>query len=201
MPLPSCGNCTGMHAHALANHRAFREGIGYHVQRIALMWCLNWSLPGHNLRPENGMEAEPITPTGNTDTTGPAAVGARPRQLTRRAYNKHVQHRYPGDYNNRTRAGRRVMKLVKIFAAALGGMLTERQLLAVHRAAVMQAMLEDTRARRVSGDTSISVEEVLRLDNAAINALRAIGLHEVEGPAPAPASQSLFDIIKEHGAS
>jgi hypothetical protein len=46
----------------------------------------------------------------------------------------------------------------------------------VDRAATLYALAEDARARRLAGDTVISLEDVVRVDNAAQRAVRMLGI-------------------------
>ena len=149
-----------------------------------------------------GITSEASEETGNLAARVLAAAAERkaapdkqPGRLSRYAYQKYLKHRYPGDHDKRTRGGQRVSKLVKVFAAALGNHLTERQLIAVHRAAGLLALAEDVRTRRISGDTSFSIDEVLRLDHAVTTALRALGLHDIEPPAE-PEQKSLGSLLR-----
>jgi hypothetical protein len=80
------------------------------------------------------------------------------------------------DLDGRTRAARRARDLAAAFAADLGGTLTAAQRLAVDRAAALCALAEDARARRLAGDTTISLEDVVRVDNAAQRAVRMLGI-------------------------
>lgn len=59
---------------------------------------------------------------------------------------------------------------------ALGGSLTEGQQIAVERAASLVALAEDSRARRLAGDMSISLNDIARLDNVASRAVSALAL-------------------------
>lgn len=81
-----------------------------------------------------------------------------------------------GHLDMRTRAGKRTTALAKTFAAELGGQLTSAQRLAVERAATLVAIAEDARIRRLAGDTSVSLQDIVRLDNNANRAMRALGL-------------------------
>src|SRR5262245_17389919 len=122
------------------------------------------------------MEAQQID--ANTTKT-------RPGTLTRRTYLRHVRHRTLADLDKRSRGGRRALQLVKFFEAQLNGEITEAQRMAIARAAAMQAIAEDALIRRVNGDTTISHEDVVRLDHSAERALRMLGIGvKVEPPSP-----------------
>src|SRR5262245_20580113 len=78
--------------------------------------------------------------------------------------------------DQRTIAARRIATLVAMWTAQLGGKLTDGKLIAVERAASLVALAEDARARRLSGDLSISLNDVARLDNSANRAVNALSL-------------------------
>jgi len=78
--------------------------------------------------------------------------------------------------DQRTRAAKRITALARTWAAALGDKLTNGQRIAIERAATLTALAEDARVRRLSGDLSISLEDIARLDNTANRAVRALGL-------------------------
>jgi hypothetical protein len=105
------------------------------------------------------------------------------------------QHRYPGEFNKRCRAGKRVVRLVKDLVAELGIDPTPVQRLAIERAATLQAISEDLMIRRVSGDTAITLDEVLRADHAARHALRAIGITKVRPAKRVTTLPALDEII------
>jgi len=115
----------------------------------------------------------------------------RPGTLTRRTYLRHVRHRTIKDIDRRSRGGRRALQLIKQFTAELGGEITEAQRMAVARASIAQALAEDASVRRLNGDESVSLEDVVRLDNAADRARRAL-TDEAEPSEQAPTLGSLL---------
>jgi hypothetical protein len=80
------------------------------------------------------------------------------------------------DLDKRSRAGRRAAQLMQQFEAALGGNLTDGQRLAVSRAAVMTAIAEDARMRKLNGATDVTLDDLVRLDRVAALAVRDLGL-------------------------
>jgi len=80
------------------------------------------------------------------------------------------------------------------FEGELGGHVTEGQKLAISRAAVMTAVAEDARIRKLNGAGDISYDDLVRLDRVAAHAVRALGIKF----APAkPQVSSLSDIIED----
>jgi hypothetical protein len=84
--------------------------------------------------------------------------------------------------DGRTIAARRARELARGFVAELGGSLTVSRRLAVERAAALTAIAEDCQARRLKGDTNISLEDLVRATNAATRAVKALN---IKPPAPA----------------
>jgi hypothetical protein len=75
---------------------------------------------------------------------------------------------------------------VAAFTAEMGGALTPGQRLAVDRAAQLVALAEDARARRLGGDMAITLEDVVRTDNAAARAVRQLGIGATAAATPPP---------------
>src|SRR5262245_57316132 len=73
--------------------------------------------------------------------------------------------------DNRTRSSRRARALVAEFSAALaaryGEGLPPAVAIAVERAATLIVLAEDTRARRLAGDFSITLDDTIRVDRCA----------------------------------
>jgi hypothetical protein len=88
--------------------------------------------------------------------------------------------------DGRTIAARRARELVAAFEAELGGVLTAGQRLAVERAAQLVALAEDARSRRLGGDMAVSLEDLVRVDNAASRAVRQLRIGAAAAPAPSP---------------
>jgi hypothetical protein len=88
--------------------------------------------------------------------------------------------------DGRTVAARRARELAKGFEAELGGTITTSQRFAIERAAALVALAEDAKARRLAGDAAITLEDVVRVDNSAARAVKALGIKP--GVAPKPPS-------------
>jgi hypothetical protein len=93
-----------------------------------------------------------------------------------RRYEPKQRLRTVGELDQRTHAARRIAALVSMWEQQLGGKLTTGQRIALERAASLCALAEDARARRLSGDLSISLQDCVRLDNSAARAVAALNL-------------------------
>jgi len=83
--------------------------------------------------------------------------------------------------DGRTLARKKTDALVAAFTAELGGgELSVTARIAVERAARMLALAEDSAARRLGGDLSVSLDDITRTDNAAARAVRDLGLGKRE---------------------
>jgi hypothetical protein len=80
--------------------------------------------------------------------------------------------------SGRTALGRRLRDIADHLAAGLGGwaQLTELQAAAVRKGAELQALAEHARAARLKGDTSVTLDDVVRLDRLADQSVRRLGL-------------------------
>jgi hypothetical protein len=87
------------------------------------------------------------------------------------------------DLDGRFGSTKRARALADALRGELGGKLLASQFVAVERAATLIAIAEDARARRIAGDLTISLEDLVRIDNAASRALRALGI-KPDAPAP-----------------
>jgi hypothetical protein len=96
-----------------------------------------------------------------------AQPGVRRRRQAR--YRKHT------DIDGRTRSGRRARELARQFEAALGDNLTDGQRLAVARAATLTAIAEDRRTRALAGEP-VLLDDLVRVENLASRAVKALGL-------------------------
>jgi hypothetical protein len=90
--------------------------------------------------------------------------------------------------DGRTVAARRARELAKGFEAELGGTVTVSRRFAIERAAALVALAEDAKARRLAGDAAITLEDVVRVDNAAARAVKALGI-KPGAPAKVPTLQ------------
>jgi hypothetical protein len=94
--------------------------------------------------------------------------------------------------DHRTKAVRRAAALAVALTEELGGALSISQQAAVQRAALLCAISEDTHARRLGGDPTISLEDVVRVDGASARALKALG---IQAAAAKPAAPNLTEYL------
>lgn len=80
------------------------------------------------------------------------------------------------DLDGRTVASRRARSLAAALAEELGGIITASLGAAIERAATLVALAEDVRSRRLAGDESVSLEDLVRVDAAADRAVRRLHL-------------------------
>jgi hypothetical protein len=78
--------------------------------------------------------------------------------------------------DGRTTAAKRARGLAEAFKAELGGTITASVRMAIERAAQLVALSEDARVRRLAGDPNITLDDLVRIDNAAVRAVRALGI-------------------------
>src|SRR5262245_6144845 len=92
--------------------------------------------------------------------------------------------------DRRTRASARARALIAAFESELANSesLSASQRIAVERAAVMVAIAEDTRARRLAGDDRVNLDDLVRCDRAAAAAVRALGIKPKQSTALSLAS-------------
>jgi hypothetical protein len=89
--------------------------------------------------------------------------------------------------DRRTRASRRAALLAGAFAAEIGGQITDSLRIRIETAAALSVIAEDAQTRRLAGDSSVSLDDLVRAVSAARRALRDIGIrphakHEQLGP-------------------
>src|SRR4030088_1139777 len=108
-----------------------------------------------------------------------AEIGAEPRRVRRRK----LRLRTVAQLDGRTVSAKRARTLAAIFEATLGGALTGAQRLAIGNAAARTAIAEDASARRLQGDTSVNLDDLVRLVSAARRAVRDLGLDRGRQPA------------------
>src|SRR5262249_4284809 len=81
-----------------------------------------------------------------------------------------------GHLDRRTRASRRAAALAEAFAAEIGGQLTDSLRIRIESAAALSVIAEDVQTRRLAGDSSVSLDDLVRAVSAARRALRDIGI-------------------------
>ena len=81
-----------------------------------------------------------------------------------------------GHLDRRTRASRRAAALAEAFAAEIGGQITYSLRIRIETAAALSVIAEDAQTRRLAGDSSISLDDLVRAVSAARRALRDIGI-------------------------
>ena len=81
-----------------------------------------------------------------------------------------------GHLDRRTCASRRAAALAEAFAAEIGGQITHSLRICIETAAALSVIAEDAQTRRLAGDSSVSLDEVVRAVSAARRALRDIGI-------------------------
>jgi hypothetical protein len=92
-----------------------------------------------------------------------------------RMQRRRSRYRKVDELDLRTRAGRRARELICQFETALGGTITDGQRLAVHRAALLTSLAEDKRARSLAGEP-INLDDLVRIDRLAMQAVRLLGI-------------------------
>ena len=126
-----------------------------------------------------------------------SAVDTRPTRIEREARRRKLRIITLGHLDGRTRARKRADALAAAFAAGLGGQITDAQRLAVYNAAALTAIAEDAKARRLSGDTTVSLEDLVRLDNVAARAVKQLGIGRRR---PGRPTQTLSEYLAREGA-
>jgi hypothetical protein len=117
----------------------------------------------------------------------------RPSRMAPRPYGKSrfvtVKH-----LDRRTIAAKRAAALAKEFETELGGGLSVTQRAAVERAATLAACAEDARVRRLAGDPSVNLDDLVRVDRLADLAIRRLGIGNRKSADAAAAVESFADI-------
>jgi hypothetical protein len=97
------------------------------------------------------------------------------------------------DLDIRTHAGRQAKELLTQFTEALGAdELSDGMKLFAGRAAVLCALAEDARMRRLSGE-AVNLDDLVRLDRLAANAVRSLGIRTTPTK---PATPSLAEYVR-----
>lgn len=81
-----------------------------------------------------------------------------------------------GHLDRRTRASRRAAALAEAFAAEIGGQISESLRIRIETAAALSVIAGDAQTRRLAGDSSVSLDDLVRAVSAARRALRDIGI-------------------------
>jgi hypothetical protein len=95
--------------------------------------------------------------------------------------------------DRRTAAAERAIALAEAFAAELGD-LTPMQRIRVETAAALSAIAEDAQTRRLAGDSSITLDDLVRAVSAARRAVRDLGIDDRKHEPPGP---TLGDILRQ----
>ena len=127
------------------------------------------------------------------DTSETRANDAQVPRRSRR-YEPKRRLRTVAALDGRTTAAKRVATLLRVWEAQLGDKLADGQRIAMERAASLVARAEDARARRLAGDTSISLWDTVRLDNSAARAVQQLGLPEERESGPGVQGRSLSSL-------
>jgi hypothetical protein len=98
-----------------------------------------------------------------------------PRNVERRRKGK-TRLRTLDGLDQRTRSARRTRELVALWTKALGSKPSPVQAMAIQHAAATTVICEDAQARYLSGDTSITPEQITKLSNIATRAVNALNL-------------------------
>jgi hypothetical protein len=95
----------------------------------------------------------------------------------RRRNRRKLRLRTVAQIDARTVSGKRARVLAAVFEATLGGELTDAQRLSIGNAAALTAIAEDAQVRRLQGDTTVSLDDLVRCVSCARRAVRDLGLH------------------------
>jgi hypothetical protein len=100
-----------------------------------------------------------------------------------------------GHLDRRTRASRRAAVLAQALAAEIGCPITDSLRIRIETAAALSVIAEDAQTRRLAGDSSVSLDDLVRAVSAARRALRDIGIR------PNPKHEQLGPTLAEYIAS
>jgi hypothetical protein len=95
------------------------------------------------------------------------------------------------DLDGRTRFVRRARVLAREFISALGGAPAPHELIMIRSAAELTAVAEKVRAALLAGDTAVTLNDLVRSENAMSRAIRALNIPTA---AAKPSGPSLEDI-------
>jgi hypothetical protein len=99
------------------------------------------------------------------------------------------------DLDGRTRFARRARALAREFITALGGNPAPHELILVRSASELTAIAEQTRAALLAGDAAVTLNDVVRSENAMARAIRALN---IPATAAKPSGPSLQDIAARY---
>jgi len=99
--------------------------------------------------------------------------------------NRKRQRRSRVPIDGRTRTARRIRELTAGYLAAMGDNASADQRERCERAAQLVALAEDVRRKALTG-RSISLDDVIRVENAADRARRGLGLPAIGKAEPTP---------------
>jgi hypothetical protein len=100
-----------------------------------------------------------------------------------------------GDLDGRTRFARRARALAREFITALGGNPAPHELILVRSASELTAIAEQTRAALLAGDAAVTLNDVVRSENAIARAIRALN---IPAATARPSGPSLRDIAARY---
>jgi hypothetical protein len=115
-------------------------------------------------------------------------VATEIRPESARVRRRKTRLRTVGEIDGRSVSGKRARALAAMFEATLGGKLTDAQKLAISTASALTAIAEDASARRLQGDSTVNLDDLVRLVSAARRAVRDLGLDQRREP-PEPSLQ------------
>jgi len=78
--------------------------------------------------------------------------------------------------DGRTTAAKRAAALAATFTSELGGKLTPAQTVRVEAAAALSAIAQDCQTRRLAGDVTVTLDDLVRATSAARRAVKDLGL-------------------------
>lgn len=95
--------------------------------------------------------------------------------------------------DGRTVAARRAAELAQALAAELGTDISGVMRTRIEGAAALTAIAEDAQARRLAGDLSVSLDDIVRATSAARRAVRDLGPNKSRQPRRRPLADYLAD--------
>jgi hypothetical protein len=103
--------------------------------------------------------------------------------------------------DGRTKAARRAAELAQALAAELGPDISDVMRTRIESAAALTAIAEDCQSRRLAGDGSVTLDDLVRATSAARRAVRDLGLDKSRHkPAAAPTLAEIAAEIESESA-